>query len=74
MISTSMKRLLLVCLASAWGAGCSVDPDEKDFFYRGWVNPNEKAPQHHFATDGQGGPGGGPGEQPIYKKDPLLDE
>ncbi len=43
-----MKRLCLLCLALAFAAslgGCAsnADPEERAFFYSGWLKPNKSA-------------------------------
>jgi hypothetical protein len=68
-----MIRLVLVTLTLSF-AGCSalrpdISPEDRDFYYKGWLNPtrdlDHPAPQGHMP--------GMPPPQGSYKPDPLLD-
>ena len=63
-----MLRLLALALVALVHAGCTVSEEDKDFYYRGWVNPNEARMWNstHAHHAGEAPP-------PGYKPDPLVD-
>ncbi len=58
-------RVLALLFLSALFLGCSVSDEDRDFYYRGWVNPNSRpsplANPHPML----------PASSP-YKADPLI--
>jgi hypothetical protein len=58
-------RFVALLFLSAFLAGCSVSDEDRDFYYRGWVNPNNRPaslsnPKPALPT------------QSPYKSDPLI--
>ncbi len=61
------KRLLLAASLALSLNACNLDPDDKAFFYKGWVHPETDAEQQRRLEEGGHHP------PPNYKLDPLLD-
>ena len=68
--SVSPKRILwLAYLGCLLLGGCAVDPEDKAFYYSGWLRPTdadrERQPHDEMVSEGP---------HTAYKKDPLIDE
>jgi len=66
----AMIRLFLVALVLSF-AGCSylrpdVSPEDREFFYGGWIHP-------HKDSDAPSGTPVGPPPSGNFKRDPLID-
>jgi hypothetical protein len=61
------NRLLLVVFLAPLFNACNVDPEDKAFFYRGWIHPETDAEQQRRLEEG------GQHPPPNYKADPLID-
>ncbi len=60
-----MKLVFTAFLLALLFGGCSgVDPEDKAFFYSGWINPNKRAPAPVHSA---------PSLPSNYKRDPLID-
>jgi hypothetical protein len=46
-----LKLLLLLGLVGLPYAGCTADPEEKAFFYRGWVHPETDADEERHMRE-----------------------
>lgn len=60
---------LLPVLLSLAGTGCSVSEEDRDFFYTGWLNPNEPAQWKSGMTSNPG-----PASRSITDSSPQMDE
>ena len=64
-----MPRLLLLCSLAALLGGCAMSEEDKNFYYRGWLNPRELDEDRAPPPSQYGGP---PVPGKGYKRDPLL--
>lgn len=68
----NLSFYLLAAIGALLLAGCSLDPEDKNFYYSGWLDPNKNAwSRESFRSTP---PGQAPPGQAQYKKDPILDE
>lgn len=58
-------RVLALLFFSALFIGCSVSDEDRDFYYRGWVNPNSR-------PNTLSNPKPALPSQSPYKTDPLI--
>jgi hypothetical protein len=63
------KILLMAILACALPTGCTNDPEERAFFYHGWMHPETDADQERRSHEALIN-----SSQMPYKKDPLIDQ